>query len=234
MPETADNRQPWALILGASSGFGEATAVALANAGYDICGVHLDRRQGMAHVDEIKAQDRRRPAARRCSSTATPRTTSSAHASSLRCARRLGANGYVRVMMHSLAFGTLKPFLAHEPGDGITRKNMDMTLDVMAHSLVYWAQDVWRAGLFGRGSKIYAMTSEGSTRVVASYGAVSAAKSALESHCRQLAMEFARNGSGVTVNAIRAGVTVTPALMQIPEHDAIHRLRHRSATRWAA
>jgi NAD(P)-dependent dehydrogenase (short-subunit alcohol dehydrogenase family) len=34
-------------------------------------------------------------------------------------------------------------------------------------------------------------------------------------------MEFARNGSGVTVNAIRAGVTVTPALMQIPEHQAL-------------
>jgi enoyl-[acyl-carrier-protein] reductase (NADH) len=124
-------------------------------------------------------------------------------------------------MLHSLAFGTLKPFLTTEVGDGITRKNMDMTLDVMAHSLVYWAQDVWRAGLFRAGSKIYAMTSEGSSRVVASYGAVSAAKSALESHCRQLAMEFARNGSGVTVNAIRAGVTMTPALMQIPEHDKL-------------
>ena len=57
--------------------------------------------------------------------------------------------------------------------------------------------------------------------MVASYGAVSAAKSALESHCRQLAMEFARNGSGVTVNAIRAGVTMTPALMQIPEHQEL-------------
>jgi enoyl-[acyl-carrier-protein] reductase (NADH) len=86
---------------------------------------------------------------------------------------------------------------------------------------VYWAQDVWRAGLFGSSSKIYAMTSEGSSRVVASYGAVSAAKSALESHCRQLAMEFARNGGAVTVNAIRAGVTVTPALMQIPEHQQL-------------
>ena len=55
MPDRADQRQKWALILGASSGFGEATALALSAAGYDICGVHLDRRQGMAHVDEIKA-----------------------------------------------------------------------------------------------------------------------------------------------------------------------------------
>jgi enoyl-[acyl-carrier-protein] reductase (NADH) len=133
----------------------------------------------------------------------------------------VGDAGYVRVTLHSLAFGTLKPFLTQDANDGINRRNMDMTLDVMANSLVYWAQDAWRAGLLSQGSKIYAMTSEGSSRVVASYGAVSAAKSALESHCRQLAMEFGRNGSGVTVNAIRAGVTQTPALMQIPEHQEL-------------
>ena len=128
-------------------------------------------------------------------------------------------------MLHSLAFGTLRPYLALDPAQAIGRKNMEMTLDVMAHSLVYWAQDVWRAGMFSDGSKIYAMTSEGSTRVIDNYGAVSAAKSALESHCRQLALEFAKLGSGVTVNAIRAGVTMTPALMQIPERDAAHRAR---------
>jgi enoyl-[acyl-carrier protein] reductase III len=215
-----NNRQPWALILGASSGFGEATAIALAYAGYDICGVHLDRRQGMAHVEEIKG--RIAAAGRRAlyfNGNAADDEQRAGVLAALRDAA--GDSGYVRVLMHSLAFGTLKPFLSTEPADGITRKNMDMTLDVMAHSLVYWAQDTWRAGLLGSGSKIYAMTSEGSSRVVASYGAVSAAKSALESHCRQLAMEFARNGSGVTVNAIRAGVTVTPALMQIPEHQAL-------------
>jgi enoyl-[acyl-carrier-protein] reductase (NADH) len=122
-------------------------------------------------------------------------------------------------MLHSLAFGTLKPFLAENPADAISHKNLDMTLDVMANSLVYWSQDVWRAGLFGEGSKIYAMTSEGSNRVIRTYGAVSAAKAALEAHCRQLATEFAKLNSGVTVNAIRAGVTLTPAMMQIPERD---------------
>jgi enoyl-[acyl-carrier-protein] reductase (NADH) len=65
------------------------------------------------------------------------------------------------------------------------------------------------------------MTSEGSSRVVPSYGVVSSAKAALESHVRQLGMELARLGSGVTVNAIRAGVTITPALLKIPESDAI-------------
>ena len=91
---------------------------------------------------------------------------------------------------------------------------MDMTLDVMAHSLVYWTQDVVGRGLMGRGGRIFAMTSSGGTRVLPYYGAVSAAKAALESHIRQLAVELAPRG--ITANAIRAGVTDTPGRAEDP------------------
>ncbi len=103
-----------------------------------------------------------------------------------------------------------------------------MTQDVMANSLVYWVQDLWRGGFLGQGSKIYAMTSEGSTRVVPSYGVVSSAKAALESHIRQLAMELARRGTGATANSIRAGVTVTPALLKIPESQTMIDITHEA------
>ena len=49
-----DDRERWALILGGSSGMGEATALALAAAGYHICGVHLDFRAALTHVEEVK------------------------------------------------------------------------------------------------------------------------------------------------------------------------------------
>lgn len=221
-----DARERWALILGASSGMGEATALALAKAGYRICGIHLDFRAGLAHVEEVKAaiaaagsealfinmnaaDDEKRADA---ISRLQERFAESAKA---------GRHAYLRVVMHSLAFGSLLPFIADDPKGAISRKQMEMTQDVMANSLVYWVQDLVRAGLLEQGSKVYAMTSEGSTRVVPSYGAVSSAKAALESHARQLAMELARKGTGITVNTIRAGVTLTPALMKIPEHREI-------------
>lgn len=218
----ADDRERWALILGASSGMGEAAALALARAGYRIFGIHLDFRAGLHHVTEIRhaikaagseavfinmnaADDHKRAAA-------IARIQERFEAS-----RAEGKQPHLRIVMHSLAFGSLVPFLAEDPNGRLSRKQMEMTLDVMANSLVYWVQDLWLAGLLEQGSKVYAMTSEGSSRTIPSYGAVSAAKAALESHCRQLSMELARLDAGVAVNAIRAGVTETPALRRIPE-----------------
>ena len=221
-----DQRERWALILGASSGFGEATALALAADGYHVAGVHLDRRSGLAHVDEIRS--RIEAFGREAHFFNVNAADDDQRAQVLGALRErfdqseaAGHHPYVRVLLHSLAFGTLKPFLAESPGDAISRKNMEMTLDVMAHSLVYWTQDLVRGRFIEHGSRVYAMTSEGSTRVVGSYGAVSAAKAALESHCRQLAMELGRRGIRATCNAIRAGVTVTHALLQIPERDEL-------------
>src|SRR5262249_44743519 len=73
--------------------------------------------------------------------------------------------------------------------------------------------------MLGRGSRIFAMTSAGSERVVPNYGAVSAAKASLESHIRQLTFELAPRG--ITANAIRAGVTDTPALRRIPGNELL-------------
>jgi NAD(P)-dependent dehydrogenase (short-subunit alcohol dehydrogenase family) len=73
--------------------------------------------------------------------------------------------------------------------------------------------------MFADGGRIFAMTSSGSSRVIPNYGAVSAAKAALEAHCRQLAAELAPRG--ITVNALRGGVTDTPALRRIPGHERI-------------
>ncbi len=201
----------WALILGASSGFGEACAKALASAGYDIAGVHLDRKAGLKHVDEIK-RDIEGVGRRALYFNVNAADEGKRGGVLDALAAEIDASGgNVEVFMHSLAFGTLKPYIA---GDALTKANIEMTLDVMAHSLVYWAQDLVSRKLMGKGGRIFSMTSSGSTRVIQSYGAVSAAKCALESHTRQLAVELANHD--ITVNALRGGVTETPASRKIP------------------
>jgi NAD(P)-dependent dehydrogenase (short-subunit alcohol dehydrogenase family) len=215
MTESAER---WALILGASSGFGEATARVLATRGFNVCGVHLDRRAGMKHVDEITA------AIRETGRQALFLNVNAAdhekrHQVIDALAQRIteDGGGVVRVLMHSLAFGSLTPFVGADPARLATPAQIEMTLNVMAHSLVYWVQDAVSRGLLVRGSRVVAMTSAGSTRVWPGYGAVSAAKAALEAHVRQLAVEL--GPLGITVNAIRAGVTDTPAFRKIPGSD---------------
>jgi NAD(P)-dependent dehydrogenase (short-subunit alcohol dehydrogenase family) len=211
----------WALILGASSGFGAATALALARAGCDIFGVHLDRKATLKNAervaDDIKALGRE---ARFFNVNAADEERRAEVATEMaRVLEERGEVGRVTIMLHSLAFGTLKLFIADPMKEAVTKSQMDMTLDVMAHSLIYWAQELVGRGLMERGGRMYAMTSSGGARVLPHYGPVSAAKAALESNIRQLAAELAP--LGIAANSIRAGVTDTPALQKIPGADAI-------------
>lgn len=208
-----NNEKYWAVILGASSGFGEAAALQLAKDGYNIIGVHLDRQATMPNVERIIAEIK---------SYNVEQVFYNVNAADEEkrkeiiedLQKRTGGKPKVKVVMHSLAFGTLKPFIPKSGEQQITKAQIEMTIDVMANSLVYWVQDLVNSGLLINKARIFAMTSSGGHTAIPYYGAVSAAKAALESHCRQLAVELGPMEVGV--NAIMAGVTDTPALRKIP------------------
>lgn len=204
----------WALVLGASSGFGEAISLKLAELGVNIVGVHLDRKSTLSHVEEVTAKIRKSGAK---AIFFNMNAADAEKRAEVLATVEKETEGGVHCLVHSLAFGSLKPFITDDPKDHISKEQMEMTLDVMAHSLVYWTQALWEKKLLRKGARIFAMTSSGGTRVWPTYGAVSAAKAALESHCRQLALELGKHG--IAVNAVRAGVTDTPALRKIPGHE---------------
>jgi len=211
----------WALVLGASSGFGEASSIALARAGLDIFGVHLDRKATLTNVERIVAtiEGLGRQARFFNVNAADADRRAEVLEEMTRAMAARGDDGHLTVLLHSLAFGTLKPFIADPVKGAVSAAQMDMTVDVMAHTLVYWTQEVVARGLMTEGGRIFALTSSGGRRVLPAYGPVSAAKAALESHVRQLAMELAPRR--ITVNAIRAGVTPTPAAQKIPGYDTL-------------
>lgn len=202
----------WALILGASSGFGGATAVRLAKDGYNIVGIHLDRQATMPLVEKIIADIK---------SNGSDALFFNINAADdfkrneviQKVKEYFNGQALIKVVMHSLAFGTLKPYIS-KTEEQLTKPQMQMTLDVMAHSLVYWVQGTYANNLLAERSRIFAMTSSGSHTAIPYYGAVSAAKAALEAHVRQLAVELGVIQAGVS--AIMAGVTDTPALRKIP------------------
>ncbi len=220
-----DRRERWALVLGASSGFGAAAAIALARDGYSIVGVHLDLRGSAAAADDVR-RTIEETGVQVVFHNVNAADETKRHAVVEDIGRRFaerreaGADPFIAVFLHSLAFGTTLSYISTDPGrKEVSQRQLEMTADVMAHSMVYWVRDLFHAGLFGPGSRVFAMTSEGAVKVVPTYGPVSAAKAALESHCRQLALELIPHR--ITVNAIRAGVADTRASRAIPGHEEL-------------
>ena len=205
----------WALILGASSGFGGATAMELAHRGMNVIGVHLDRQATMPNVDRI-TKEILHTGCKTVFYNINAADAIKRNETLDDIEERFGkhSSDTIRVLFHSLAFGTLKPFIMKKTEDAVNQAQMEMTIDVMANSILYWTQGLISRNLMKKGGRIFGMTSSGGHSVLPNYGAVSAAKAALESHIRQLAMEL--GPMEITANAILAGVTDTPALRKIP------------------
>lgn len=209
-----EQNRPIALILGGSTGLGAATALKLASEGYDLVIVHRDRKSDMFEVEALFNTIR-----------STGAVCHSFNADAVHPLKQeelwttikesIGAK--IKVLVHSIAKGNLKPMALE--GDALSHQDFQLTLQAMALSLYDWVKRIHEDGYFENDARIIAFTSEGSSRAIPNYGAVSAAKSALEAIVRNMALEFAPYG--MKANCIQAGVTDTKSLRMIPNYEQL-------------
>jgi NAD(P)-dependent dehydrogenase (short-subunit alcohol dehydrogenase family) len=253
------NRDQWAIVLGGSSGFGLATAQKLAEQGMSLCVVHRDRRGAMGRIAP-EFEKIRGTGARLITFNTDALDPGNRDQILTELEGAMGADGKLRVMLHSIAFGNLKLIAPDKrapsstPGDlaqrlGVSEErlkaaadelfeagadglhtlatppdypdrayiddeDLGRTIHSMGTSLLGWAQTVLERGLFAEDARIFGLTSEGNEVAWKGYAAVAAAKVALESIARSMAVELAPYG--IRTNVIQAGVTDTAALQVIP------------------
>ncbi len=99
----------------------------------------------------------------------------------------------------------------------LEEEDMARTIHSMGTSLLGWTQELRERGLFAPDARVLGLTSEGNAVAWKGYAGVAAAKVALESVSRSIAVEMAQ--FGIRSNIVQAGVTDTPALRMIPGSD---------------
>jgi len=205
-------KKQWAIILGGSSGLGLASAKKLASEGMNICIVHRDRKSNLpAFQSQLK--------------------TNESYGVSVKTFNKDALNAEVRneilqqfpeksvnVLLHSIAKGSLKKMTGTQM-EILSKQDFDITIHAMALSWYEWTQVMVQKKSFAKKARNLAFTSEGNSRVWSGYGAVSAAKSVLESLMRNMAIELAP--LEITTNCIQAGTTETPSFLAIPESSEL-------------
>jgi len=96
----------------------------------------------------------------------------------------------------------------------LEEEDMARTVHAMGTSLLGWTQELFKRAIFAPDSRVLGLTSEGNAVAWKGYAAVAAAKVALESVSRSIAVEMATYG--IRSNIVQAGVTDTNALRMIP------------------
>jgi enoyl-[acyl-carrier protein] reductase I len=229
----------WALILGGSSGMGLASAKKMAAQGMNLCIVHRDRKQGTQQLEEaIELMKKSGVEVIRFNVDALRPEKRQAVLQELQS--KMGTNGRVKLLLHAIARGNLKllaPYqdigtetsssslatslkdMYRQQKDLLQSNDFQATLEAMALSLYDWVFDLFSAKMFATDARILGLTSEGANKAWRSYAAVSAAKAALESISRSIALEFAPYG--IRCNILQPGVTDTPSLRMIPGSEQL-------------
>tara|TARA_R110002051_G_scaffold325867_1_gene432594 strand:+ start:133396 stop:134175 length:780 start_codon:yes stop_codon:yes gene_type:complete len=210
------SKNKWALILGGSSGLGLATAQKLAQHQFNCILIHRDRRSELAEID--KAFEGIKENGVLLKSYNIDATNVAKRAEIISDIKTWIGTDKIDVLVHSIAKGNLKPMFSTSEKT-LVHQDFQLTLEAMAISVYDWTHGLLQQNLLAKDTRIIAFTSEGNTKAIPNYAAVSAAKVALEAIIRNMALEFAP--IGIKANCIQAGVTETASFQMIPGSELI-------------
>jgi enoyl-[acyl-carrier protein] reductase III len=199
MIDGSNLKQGAALVTGGSRGIGRAVALALAEHGFETVIVNFLENDGAAEVTRKGVEARGARCVLVKANLAHPAEIDRLFVSVTDAAPSLA------VYVHCAALGAFKPICTTKPN------HWDITMNVGARSFLLCAQKCF--ALMKAGA-IIAISSLGSARVLANYGAIGVSKAALESTVRYLAVELAP--LGIRVNAVSAGLVRTESIDKMP------------------
>jgi enoyl-[acyl-carrier protein] reductase III len=198
--------QKVALITGSSRGIGKATALRLAQSGYDIViNYARSKKSALETAEQIQALGRK----------------------ALIIKANVGEVAKVKDMFAQIdqEFGRLDVFV-NNAASGVQRPVMeleeshwDWTLNINSKALLFCAQEAAKLMEKNGGGKIVSISSLGAIRYLKNYTVVGVSKAALEALTRYLAVELAPKN--IVVNAISGGAIDTEALKHFPNREEL-------------
>jgi enoyl-[acyl-carrier protein] reductase III len=211
----------WAVILGGSSGFGLAAVEKLARHGMNIAALY---RETSAAEKALKERFSALSASAGVTIEAHNVNALDPESRESLIGKFAGGGGRqhkVRLLLHSIARGNLKPLIAAsgEATELLSVEDIRFTAYAMGTSLLDWARSLYAHGLFTADARVVGLTSEGAHKYWDGYAAVSIAKASLESLVTYMAVEMGKYG--LKTNLIQAGITATPSLRRIPSSDRL-------------
>jgi len=218
--------RPWALVLGASSGSGEAIARAVArDPGMNVVGFHRGHwpAEAAALEHDVGAEGRMIALEMGDAGTIEGASHGADRVASICGTRSVG------LFVHAIANASVGSLISQD-GTHIPPDKLDKTMSSMASSFVYWTQALIERDLLAPRARLLGLSNVLTDSNLATGSVIAPAKAALEQYVRQLAMELGPLGH--RVNVLKYSTTVTPALHHVLDAEAMARLErtHRQAT----
>ncbi len=208
----------WGVVLGVSQGSGAAIARAIASdPGLHIFGIHRGNHPAPAAELALDIESAGKHAVLR---TGDAGTQEGAERWTKELLDVAGPRS-VRCLIHSIANASVGLFASGKK-DQLVPRQIEKTFASMAHSFIYWTQQLLQHDLLAPGARLLALTNPLQESMLRNCGLIVAAKAALEMYVRHLALEL--GPLGYRVNILKFSTVLTPAVEKVYRPDVLARL----------